>query len=69
MLPFEGLPVYVKKPNYRDSYQNLIHLAKLLFSNLLDQEQQILALNLLFLSEHDKKLGLKESLTKSFYYL
>jgi site-specific DNA-adenine methylase len=69
LLPFEGLPVYIKTPNYRDSYQNLIHVAKQLFSNLSDQKQQILALNLLFLSEHDKKLELKASLTKSFYYL
>lgn len=67
LIQFEGLPVYVKKNNYRDSYQNLIHLAKRLFSNISNNQQQILALNMLFLSEHDKKLGLKDSLTKSFY--
>lgn len=66
---YSGKPVYIDKPDYRESYINLIKFSKELFSATTTVNEKIMALNILFLSEHDKKLTLAESISKSARYL
>lgn len=60
--------IYQDIPDYRQAYSNLIHFGKL-FQLQLDKLEKILLLNILFLSERDKNLTLKQSLSKSLHYV
>lgn len=66
---YSGKPVYIDKPDYRESYANLIKFSRELLSAITMVNEKILALNILFLSEHDKRLTLAESIKKSAGYL
>lgn len=69
---FNGLPndmmVYVDSPDYRASYANLINFSSKIAKNL-DFKHVPFMINVLFLCEKDKKLTLKESLTKNIIYI
>lgn len=62
-----GQPLFFKSKNYRDSYKNLIGFAKHIKPQCSEQELPFF-MNMLFNSEKDKKLTLKDSITKSFSY-
>ncbi|OQW95204.1 MAG: hypothetical protein BWK79_03295, partial [Beggiatoa sp. IS2] len=60
--------IYQNYSDYRQAYSNLINFGKL-FQFQLDKLEKILLLNILFLSERDKNLTVKQSLGKSLYYI
>lgn len=60
-----AIPLYQKKKEYRESYYNLLTLAKDM-RNIVAKEDWIFILNLLFLSEKDKKMNLRDSILKNF---
>lgn len=64
----DNIPVYEKTDNYRDSYSNLLNFIQLI-KPLFDEDEYIFILNLLFLTEKDKKKILKDSLFQSHDYL
>ncbi|HRD79680.1 MAG TPA: DNA methyltransferase [Saprospiraceae bacterium] len=64
-----GQKVYIENEDYRVAYANLLSFAKTLNQNISDKKERVLLLNLLFLSERDKGLSLKESVLKSFQYI
>lgn len=61
-----GVTVYNDDKDYRIAYRNLIQFGKKISENIKETPHKILLLNLLFMSEKDKKLSLKESVFKSF---
>lgn len=69
---FNNLPndmmVYVDSPDYRVSYTNLINFATQIAKNF-NVKLVPFIINVLFLCEKDKKLTLKESLTKNILYI
>ena len=69
---FNGLPndmmVYVDSPDYRAGYANLINFSTVIAKNL-DFKLVPFMINVLFLCEKDKKLTLKESLSKNIIYI
>lgn len=64
-----GLKVYNENADYRLAYANLLHFAKMFSQTLTDKQERVLFLNLLFQSEKDKGLTLKDSICKSFQYI
>ncbi len=61
--------VYEDKNDYREAYCNLLNFA-IGFDKIIEIEQErILFLNILFQSEKDKNLTVKESVNKSFQYI
>ena len=64
-----GQMVYNENDDYRLAYSNLLEFAAKLNSILSGKQEQILLLNILFQSEKDKKLTLRESIFKSFVYV
>ncbi len=60
-----GVAVYNDNKDYRIAYKNLIQFGKQLSKNIKETPQKVLLLNLLFMSEKDKKLSVKESVLKS----
>ena len=68
LKPLNGEIVFLDKSDYRQAYSNLIHFGNNI-SRDLNQDERILLLNILFLSERDKKLTVKQSIVKSYYYI
>ena len=64
-----GQYLFVRGTSYRTSYSNLIDFCRELGSDLTSKSERIVLLNLLFLSEKNKKLKLKNALAKSNNYL
>ncbi len=62
-----GHPLYIDSKDYRSSYKNLIGFAKYIKPNY-SQEELSFFMNMLFASEKDKKMTLKDSIAKSFSY-
>jgi len=60
-------PLFIDSNDYRSSYKNLIGFAKHLKPQCTQQELSFF-MNMLFTSEKDKKLTLKNSISKSFDY-
>lgn len=60
-------PLYIDSKDYRNSYKNLIGFAKYIKSECSENELPYF-MNMLFNSEKDKKLTLKDSISKSFSY-
>lgn len=60
--------VYVDSPDYRVSYANLLDFATYAAKNI-DSKLVPLIINVLFLSEKDKKMGLKDSLIRNIVYM
>lgn len=63
-----NVPVYIDSPDYRTSYVNLINFSKSVAQNV-DFKMIPFMVNVLFLCEKDKKLGLRESLIKNIRYI
>lgn len=60
--------VFTEDPDYRTSYQNLLNIGSKIIPTL-DKKELILWLNMLFLSESDKNVPLKQSIQKSYIYI
>ena len=64
-----GQMVYVVNLDYREAYRNLLDFAKVFDANLISKQERVLFMNILFQSEKDKKLTVKQSVNKSFHYI
>lgn len=64
----KNLMVYVDSPDYRVSYANLLDFATYAAKNI-DSKLVPLIINVLFLCEKDKKMGLKDSLIRNIVYM
>lgn len=60
-------PLYIESNDYRSSFKNLIGFAKHIKPKCTQQELSFF-MNILFASEKDKKMTLKNSISKSFSY-
>lgn len=63
-----GQKVYIDKPGYRAAYKGLIDVSRTLYS-IFDKRTLPFFMNMLFLSEKDRKMTVSESLKNSFHYL
>lgn len=63
-----GQKVYVDNSDYREAYANLLKFAIEFNSLNLDKQERTFFLNILFQSEKDKTLTVKDSINKSFSY-
>lgn len=61
--------LFVLDIDYRTSYTNLLRFASKIKEKITGEDQQIFLLNILFQSEKDKTLLLKDSIIKSYNYL
>jgi DNA modification methylase len=61
--------VYIDNTDYRLAYANLLQFAEAFSQTLTDKQERILLLNLLFQSEKDKGLFLRNSISKSFQFI
>jgi DNA modification methylase len=68
LKPLNGQLVYTDSIDYRTAYFDLLRIGKE-FIPFLDKKEKIIWLNILFLSERDKKMTLKQSIQKSFAYI
>lgn len=64
-----GQKVYSENADYRLAYAGLLQFAKKFSQTLTDKQERVLLLNILFQSEKDKGLTLKDSIAKSFQYI
>lgn len=64
-----GQKVFSENPDYRLAYANLLQFAEKFGQTLTDRQERVLLLNLLFQSEKDKGLLLRDSINKSFLYI
>jgi DNA modification methylase len=64
-----GQKVFSENSDYRLAYANLLNFADKFSQTLTDKQERVLLLNLLFQSEKDKGLYLKDSIYKSFQYV
>src|SRR5207248_5927150 len=62
----KGQRVFVENKDYRKAYRHLLDFAINLNNLIENKQQRIFLLNILFQSEKDKSLLLRESLYKSF---
>lgn len=69
LASLNGQKVYNENPDYRLAYLNLLQFAEKFSQTLTDKQERVLLLNLLFQSEKDKGLTLKDSINKSFQYI
>ncbi|HEY8780753.1 MAG TPA: DNA methyltransferase [Mucilaginibacter sp.] len=68
LLNLNGQKVYIDKLDYRESYSNLLNFG-IRFNDLIqDKQERIFLLNILFQSERDKTLTVKDSIYKSFLF-
>lgn len=68
LTPLNGQLVFIENADYRTSYHNLLKIGKELIP-FLDEKEKTIWLNILFLSEKDKKMTVKQSIQKSFTYI
>lgn len=64
-----GQKIYIDKEDYRVAYQNLLDFAKHFDNYIKTKQERIFFMNILFQSEKDKTLTVKESILKSFQYI
>jgi DNA modification methylase len=70
LLPqFYDLPLFIQSNQFRQSFKNLIEFSNALFAITSDRKERILALNILFLAENNKKLDLRSAVYESFNYI
>lgn len=65
---FNGEKVFIEHQDYRLAYSSLLNVGIKLLPNL-SKAERILLLNILFLSERDKKMLVRQSVQKSFNYV
>jgi DNA modification methylase len=63
-----GQKVYNNHPDYREAYSNLLEFGIKFDSIIRNKQERIFLLNILFQSEKDKTLSVKDSILKSFSY-
>lgn len=63
-----GQRLFIENPDYRKAYENLLNFGVAFGGQLKNKNEEIFFLNILFSSEKDKALTLRQSLTKSFDY-
>lgn len=63
-----GQRVYTENPDYRAAYSNLLRFAETVDRQFTEKSERVFFLNVLFQSEKDKSLTLRESILKSFSY-
>ncbi len=68
LLELNGQKIYVDKGDYRESYQNLLEFAERFDNYINNNQERIFFMNILFQSEKDKNLTVKDSIFKSFKY-
>jgi DNA modification methylase len=68
LQPLNGQKIFTDHTEYRTAYQNLIMIGEQVLPSL-DKKEKILWLNMLFLSERDKNLSVRQSVQKSFMYI
>jgi DNA modification methylase len=68
LQPLNGQKIFTDHADYRTAYQNLIMIGSQVLPYL-NKEEKILWLNMLFLSERDKNLSVRQSIQKSFLYI
>ena len=64
--PYNDLPLFESKKTFRQSYNNLIHFAKDLMSNINNKNEKVLALACLFHAENYRKDSLSVAVLHSF---
>ena len=64
-----GQRVYTENPDYRAAYSNLLRFAETIDKQFTEKSERGFFLNILFQSEKDKSLTLRESILKSFNYI
>jgi DNA modification methylase len=64
-----GERVYVENSDFRLAYSSLLNFSDEFNCSIADRQERIFLLNMLFQSEKDKSLLLKDSIAKSFAYL
>lgn len=69
LLPLNGEKVYQDNPDYRIAYSNLLNFGIKLNSTIKNKQERVFLLNILFQSEKDKTLSVKDSIFKSFSYI
>lgn len=70
LLPhFQDLPLFVENTQFRQCFKNLIEFSTALLAMISDKREKILALNLLFLTESQKKVALRQALFESLAFL
>jgi DNA modification methylase len=69
LINLNGQTVYDNNSDYRLAYANLLEFAKNINPILCSKQERILLLNILFQSEKDKSLKLKDSIYKSLLYV
>jgi len=69
LLSLNGQKIYVDKEDYRDAYRNLLDFAKRFDHLIKNKQERVFFMNILFQSEKDKNLTVKESIYKSFQYV
>lgn len=69
IVSLNAQPVFTDHKEYRIAYANLIDYARRTRLRIATNQEQIFLMNVLFQSEKDKKLTLKESLLRSFNYI
>jgi DNA modification methylase len=69
LLNLNGQKVYTDNSDYREAYSNLLKFAVTFNNTNLDKQERVFLLNILFQSEKDKTLTVKDSIYKSFAYL
>ena len=63
-----GQRVYVENADYREAYRNLLDFAKFFDQGITNKQERVFFMNILFQSEKDKNLTVKQSIYKSFEY-
>ena len=63
-----GQRVYTENLDYRAAYSNLLRFAETVDKQFTEKSERVFFLNILFQSEKDKSLTLRESILKSFNY-
>lgn len=67
--PFEDMPLFQSKKLYRDRYANLIEYSKILFRNINDKLQRLIAINMFFIAESRKNGNISAAISNSFLFI
>ncbi len=69
IVNLNGQRIYLENPDYRTAYSNLLQFAETVIKQLPVKNERIFLLTILFKSEKDKTLTVRESILKSFSYI
>lgn len=69
LADYGGLPTYTPQSSFRDSYTNLLHFSRDLFSETLAPGERLLAINTLFTAEDYRNGDVATTITKAAKYI